>query len=166
MPEELTAHDLERLAEEANTAFDRAETIARKIQPDIDQATTEALLCGQALLKAKEALEAQGYGRWSDWLKTYCPKISRMKAWRMMREVTCNTRYKLESTSSGGSGPVLTVQAFSRRAEWIVNASEGDAITIIQGLSPEEKKLLAEKVEQTEQALAVVKAALQPSVEV
>jgi cell division septum initiation protein DivIVA len=172
---QLSAHELEQLAETANKGWD-------SFSESLDSAALEAGIIGKALSEAKESV---GHGQWLNWLTTYCPKIHPRKAQKLMefanttraahltdeqyrqafQEIFSGRKQIATTTESQqSSGPVLTVQGFARRADWITSVAEGEAIAMIQRLSDQEKKMLGEKVTQAEHALGVVKVALNTEV--
>lgn len=87
---------LENLANQANEHYEESLAKADKAKGAVNEAIAEALLCGKALNDAKEQIP---HGKWLQWLKDWCPKISQPTAWKYMKLANYNHGYNLESAS-------------------------------------------------------------------
>jgi hypothetical protein len=76
-----TRLDLHRLANEINDREKAIDQLKRATIGKAGEAVTEAILQGQALIKAKANIP---HGLWLDWLKANCPNISQPSASRYM----------------------------------------------------------------------------------
>lgn len=81
-------YELEDLARKIKASHQATCQMAKQIREQCNEAVAEAILCGQALIRAKEIC---GHGRFLAWLKEKCPKIETRTAQNYMR--LANTKH-------------------------------------------------------------------------